>query len=75
VKFDLGPGVLTRAELRLLDTPGGVARLVWRLLHREMRLQCRAATAQLDHDIMWGRPSVHGEPRGILNVGLGEGAA
>ena len=59
----------SRADRRLLERPGGMARLLWRRYYRALRLAVRAEIAQLGHELMWGRPTQSGEPRGILNAG------
>jgi len=59
----------TFRELRLLDTPGGMARVLWRRYHRSIRLWWRAEMAQREHDILYGTGDRSKDPVGILTAG------
>lgn len=58
---------ITDKEARLIDTPGGMARVLWYRLWRNLRLAMRAEAAQMEHEILYGNPRAE-MPRGILNV-------
>lgn len=62
------PGLLPLSprEARWLDSPDGMARLLWRRYHRALRLAVRAEIAQLDHEVLWGDPRAE-RPLGILH--------
>jgi len=57
-----------------LFEPGYIARMAWRIYWRELRLEARAANAQLDHEIMWGTGDRAKEPVGILHAAGLQGA-
>ncbi len=59
----------TPHEIRLLNTPEGVARVLWRRYYRAIRLWWRAENARREHEILYGTGDYSKEPVGILNAG------
>jgi len=58
----------TCREEQLLDTPGGMARVLWYRYWRNLRLYMRAEAAQIEHDILYGTGDPTKMPIGILHV-------